>query len=276
MAVNSVNGKGYIGKTLTSLAERKVAHESKARLGSDTYFHRAIRKHGPDAFDWEILDDDISEADLSSREINLIAFHDTFRTGYNSTTGGESGSMSDAVKTKLSEKAQGRVISEETRRKIGDAHRGRKRPPRSAEHSRKISEAKAGVKIGPHSEETKDKIRKAHLGRKRGPMSAEHRKKISDSLTGVPKPAGHGENVSKGLMGHKLSDITKSKISEAQKRVQQEQLAKGIHRNQVNNPMKDPEVRKKVSDTHKALNAKKRYESQVSAGQQFLFKEGNE
>ena len=57
-------------------------------------------------------------------------------------------------------------LSEETKKKIGDANRGR------------TSWAK-GKKLGPLSNEVKQKISKAHSGRK---LSEEHKKKISDGM----------------------------------------------------------------------------------------------
>lgn len=71
--------------------------------------------------------------------------------------------------------------SEETRRKIGDAHRGK---VVSVETRAKLSEAKRGVKRGPLSDEQKVKLSVAMTGKKRGPISDEHRARISVALTG--------------------------------------------------------------------------------------------
>lgn len=78
-------------------------------------------------------------------------------------------------------------MSEEHKKKIGDAHRGKYfRPdvqekmlkairgkPLSEEHKKKISEGGKGL---VRSKETKDKIRKANLGKT---LSEEHKRKIS-------------------------------------------------------------------------------------------------
>lgn len=53
--------------------------------------------------------------------------------------------------------------SEETKRKISMANKGRKKPPRTLEHRRKHSEAMKGKKW---SEETREKNRLSHLGEK--------------------------------------------------------------------------------------------------------------
>jgi NUMOD3 motif len=94
-------------------------------------------------------------------------------------------------------------ISEETKRKIGDVNR-KPKPPRTEEHSKKISKRLSG-KNNPNydkkfSEETKQKMRAAHAkagnGRRQSrtpwnkgkALSAEHRKKIAQARKGKPHP----------------------------------------------------------------------------------------
>jgi len=66
----------------------------------------------------------------------------------------------------------------------GGANKGKKKPPRTAEHSANISAAKKGKKLGPQSEETKDKKRKPNPG-------------VSDALTNRPKSEEHKKNLCK-------------------------------------------------------------------------------
>lgn len=83
--------------------------------------------------------------------------------------------VSAETRQKLSEAKVGKPrasASEETKRKVSDAMRG-KAP--SAEHRRKLSEAKRGK---THSVETKQKMAEAMRGRKH---SAETRQKMSES-----------------------------------------------------------------------------------------------
>ncbi len=53
-AVNTINGKAYVGITL-DLHKRKQKHLSDARKGSTTAFHRAIRKYGEHSFQWRVV-----------------------------------------------------------------------------------------------------------------------------------------------------------------------------------------------------------------------------
>jgi len=57
---------------------------------------------------------------------------------------------------------QNRVISEETRRKMSESHKGLKYPPRSEETKRKISEARKGFKPSPESIEKRTQTRRAN------------------------------------------------------------------------------------------------------------------
>jgi hypothetical protein len=69
-------------------------------------------------------------------------------------------------KDKMKKSMKGRVISEETKRKISAALKGRKKPPRTQEHMDNLSKACKG-KRGPN------------VG---GTLTEEHKKKISEGL----------------------------------------------------------------------------------------------
>lgn len=68
----------------------------------------------------------------------------------------------------------GNVRSEETKKKIGDAFRGKKLGPLSEEHKRNISESHKGIK---HSEETKRKMRGRIAWNKGIPQTKEAKQK---------------------------------------------------------------------------------------------------
>ena len=84
---------------------------------------------------------------------------------------------------------QGKLLSEETRRKISEAHKGKLL---SEEHCRKISEAHKGKKRMPFSEEHCRKISEAHKGKKH---SADTRMKISKSIKGMTWKLINGKRV---------------------------------------------------------------------------------
>jgi len=100
--VISPSGKMYIGKTDCSLAERKSKHFYDAfSKNLNTKFCKAIRKY-KEQLKWNIFRDDLSKDEVCWHEIWLINFFDTYKSGYNSTIGGEGKSgVHCAEKTRL-------------------------------------------------------------------------------------------------------------------------------------------------------------------------------
>ena len=82
--------------------------------------------------------------------------------------------FSEETKRKLSESQKGRVFSEETRRRMSESHKGR---VLTEETKRKISEAKKGKKSKPFSEEHKRKLSESQKGKV---LTEETRRKLSE------------------------------------------------------------------------------------------------
>lgn len=196
LATNRVNGKRYVGATGRSLATRRRHHHWEVRAGKDgcRKFHRALRKHGFDAFDWSILETCDGMETAFVREAALIA---EFRPEYNLAAGGRGSTGRVATpeqRAHHSRMMKGRKVSPETIAKLVAANTGRKRTPEqrermgaarrgkpfSEEHRRALSVAHAGKK---QSAEVIAKRMQSRLGK---PLSAEHRAKISATLSGHP------------------------------------------------------------------------------------------
>ena len=89
-AVNTVNGKSYIGKTEKTLEVRRDLHIATAKQQSQFAFHRAIVKYGIDAFEWHVLETCDSLEKLNDKEKDYIKLYESFGLkGYNMTAGGE-------------------------------------------------------------------------------------------------------------------------------------------------------------------------------------------
>ena len=86
---NTLSGKSYVGQTQDSFHRRRLAHENLALKPKPSYyFHKALKKHGPENFEWVILEECPAE-NLDNREQFYIAQLDTFAPkGYNLTKGG--------------------------------------------------------------------------------------------------------------------------------------------------------------------------------------------
>lgn len=136
LVTNTRNGKRYVGITDCTLEERWKQHVQASRGKTTRPLMRAIAKHGPESFTIEQLEECSDRTTLLQRERQLIVELDTFKPkGYNATMGGEG--------------IAGHRHSEETRRKMSEARRGKPIGAFSEEHRRNISLALTGKKRGP-------------------------------------------------------------------------------------------------------------------------------
>lgn len=81
---NKTTNKHYVGQTINpDQRKRNHIHEAFTR-GSDYYFHRSLRKHGLDAFTYEVLEEDIEKEQLNDRENHYIEkYNSIWPNGYN-------------------------------------------------------------------------------------------------------------------------------------------------------------------------------------------------
>ena len=105
-------GKSYFGVTERTINCRKREHISAAMTFRGKHpFSRAIRKHGPDQFDWEIVQTFMFAEDALKAEMSAIRTCGKSQT-YNMTEGGPG--------------CSGRPMSAEGRQRLSEFHRGKK------------------------------------------------------------------------------------------------------------------------------------------------------
>ena len=153
------SGKRYIGVTSRNPLRRWNGGHG---YFDSPYFYQAIKKYGWENIKHEIWYEGLSEQEASDLEKELIAAYETNDRGkgYNIDLGGI---------------AVGKVMSEETKRKIGDKHRGRYTEAQieATKHRRPANYH--------HSDEIKKLIGDSHRGK---PLSEEHKKKLSEAHKG--------------------------------------------------------------------------------------------
>lgn len=89
-ATSKTTHKVYIGITTNSLQHRMDQHKKAAEEGKPYHFYCAIRKYGFDDFNFEIIEDGITDIEkLKEREQYWIQYYNSYEDGYNSTRGGE-------------------------------------------------------------------------------------------------------------------------------------------------------------------------------------------
>lgn len=148
---NLHNGKVYIGITCKDVAMR---WKNGKAYQKGTHFRNAIDKYGWDSFAHEVLLENLSEDEAKRKEVELIALYKSNdrEYGYNTTSGGDGASglkHSDETKQKISERQKGirkspatefkkgmipwnkgKKASEEYRRAMSEAHKGKASPKR--------------------------------------------------------------------------------------------------------------------------------------------------
>lgn len=143
---NKINGKVYIGLTSMKPEERWA---NGKHYHNGTHFRNAIDKYGWDNFEHKIIEDGLTKEEAADLEIYYISLYNSTdrRYGYNMSSGGENGG--------------GHPQTEEARKKIGQngCHTGMVGKKLSKEHKKKLLDSITGK---PRSEETKRKISEAH------------------------------------------------------------------------------------------------------------------
>lgn len=174
MHVNKINNKKYIGITCESPPEKRWGQNGSKYKKNQACFYSAIQKYGWENFEHVIWAENLFEYEAKSIEVALIAtyktnvsrWHDEAQ-GYNMTDGGEG--------------TRGRECSEETRRKMSEALKGKYvgengtfyGKHHTEESKKRMSEIKKKTYVGEnhpfygknHTEESKKKMSEVRKGR---------------------------------------------------------------------------------------------------------------
>ena len=148
------------------------------------HFWAAIQKYGWDNFDHEILYINLTKEQACEIEKDLIKIYQTQdkKFGYNTLEGGNCPEITQEVREKMSQSMKGnqnglgKVCSEEKKRKISEAQKGRLF---TQEHKDAISKAKKGKPHKPLNEESRKKIADAH---KKTPIYCEETNTVYESI----------------------------------------------------------------------------------------------
>lgn len=195
---NKLNGKIYIGKHQTE-------NLNDGYMGSGALIKNAIKKYGVENFTKEILFDVYGKDLMDFLEEAIV--DDAFvarKDTYNLKVGGEGGGV------------KGHAVSEETKRKMSKAKKGKTSPLKGTHQPKEVVEKRISKLRGRHWKE--ETIRKQSELRKGKPQpwnsykrSDETKRKMSESHKGKLSPK-------KGKPGIKHSLETRMKMAESQKR----------------------------------------------------------
>jgi group I intron endonuclease len=185
---NTINGKIYIGQTIQTLKQRKKDHRNCMERLKHLALYRAFRKHGFEKFDWTIIYYAKDKNDLDETEKYYIKFFKTMspKHGYNMTYGGEGGQHPIEIKQKISKSLQGRIFSDETRKKLSLSLKGKYTKERSSwwgrkhtdDERKKIGDAQKGDKNHMYGKKATAETRKKMSASHKGELHWNHKKVI--------------------------------------------------------------------------------------------------
>ena len=155
-----VTGKSYVGQAI-NFEKRKNHHIQQSLKGSGELpkFYAAIRKYGPTAFVWSILQKCFNKKDLDSAEKLCIRKLKSRKNGYNCTVGGDGlGGGVNHPCFGIPGPWRGKKFSKRHCENIGKAQIGKKL---TKETRKRMSSSQMGHIC---SNETRLKLRTANLG----------------------------------------------------------------------------------------------------------------
>lgn len=169
---NKINSKTYIG-------QHKYKDLNDSYMGSGFLLAKAKIKYGIENFEKDILYSRIRDKETadSMEKFAIKKERSIGKAEYNIADGGTGGNLGEVVNKKISESLKCRQFSEEWKRKLSAAKRGK---PKTEEHKRKVSES---LKDHIVSEETRKKMSEAKKENQYGkgkpsPMKGRHWKLV--------------------------------------------------------------------------------------------------
>lgn len=186
---------GYIGKDKYYPHRTNLAARAKDYKCRKLYW--ALKKHGIEGWHVEVLQSGfVSDESLADAEITYITKFNSKNRGYNCSDGGEGGlNPSEETREKIGLAHKGKQVSAESRLKMRLAALGRKHSP---ETKMKISQAFQGAnhpQYGkPQTPEIRAKISESLKGRKQPPRSEDHCSALSQALTGNTNSLGRKDS----------------------------------------------------------------------------------
>lgn len=203
------SGSAYVGITCRPKIRWKE-HRGAAKGTKQGAFrvHRSIAKHGVDAHRFDVVETFPTRSEASEAEQWWIAYLRSLGAYVlNLTTGGEGGArLSSETCAKMSASRMGHPTSEETRRKISEAQKGRKLPAHQVEAMKNrtfSAETRAKMSAAKKTPEIAARLRALNQRE----YTPEYRKKLSDA---------HGPEVFTPELRRRMSEAQKNRIAAQQ------------------------------------------------------------
>lgn len=189
IATHRATLRSYVGVTTKRFHERISQHFTHGLYGGASFFHRALRKYGYEAFDFAVLSRCTSREAMNQAEKFWISHLGTLApNGFNLGNGGEGSSIPGHLKTK---KWRDSVTSPEVRAK----HSARMKSIRGTEEYRKRAAAQGVFVSNLRASLTPEERERWRIN------AANARRGITSGLFGDKNPAKRPDNRAKITAG---------------------------------------------------------------------------
>ena len=159
---NTLTDMWYVGQTIDEKRRFKQHIDYVINKKDNNRFHNALRKYGLENWVYCVLEDNVIRTNLNMMETDWIEYYDSFYSGYNMTTGGDTNVIiSEETRRRLSESHKGIYLSEEVKQKLSESHKGR-----TPWNKGKLGWNKGWNKRKHLSEETRKRMYESHKGKK--------------------------------------------------------------------------------------------------------------
>jgi len=143
-----------------NVEDRWTNYYQKFKCKRQPKIYNALMKYGYDDFEKVILEETCpSQLMLDRREIYWSMYYDSINNGYNLRVGGARGLCSKETKQRIKEKRHWQIFTTETRLKMSISQSKRIFPLRSEETKKRIGDSHRGKIRRPLTEEVKIKLR---------------------------------------------------------------------------------------------------------------------
>jgi group I intron endonuclease len=173
------SGKSYIGQSW--YYKDRFSSYKRLECKDQPKLYNALIKYGIENIEYFIIDMCYCQEELNDAENYWIVYYDSITNGYNCKEGGGNGKHTLESRRKIGESHKGRIISDEHKEKIRKSHIG------------KVVSQETRIKIGQKSrgrfvsDETKEKHRKSILGIKRTAQQKENNSKSQQGKKHSPE-----------------------------------------------------------------------------------------
>lgn len=185
---NVVNDKVYIGQTIHQANKRFKTHFSLLANNKhkNTHLQSAWNKYGKKSFTYYVLSTLSSQKELDEAENFYIGWFKQLDLCYNIALKARgTGLVSEESKKKMSESRQGKPLSESHKSNISTSLAGHSVSLETIEKIKRTMKIQGSFR---HSKETKQKMSDTRKGKKRKPLTDDHKEKMRQARLGKKLP----------------------------------------------------------------------------------------